>query len=213
MSVINFIWDELSDNVLMETDQSGATTAAYTNEPGLFGAPISQVRSGSSNFFHYDANGSTRRVTNASQSVTDTAMYTGYGDVLSETGSTTYPFRYKGVTGYYSDEGTGEICVRARTYDPGRGRWLSGDELGFLDGVNLYGAYFVPKLADPSGETVTCIGCGGSAFFYGGLGVIVAICSDGCDNFAIVEFWQIGVGGARQPVVEFFSPVLNVSQT
>ena len=151
MSVSTFIWDELSDNVLIETDELGAITAAYTSEPGRHGAPISQVRSGSSSYFHYDANGSTRTITDSNQNVTDTATYSGYGETIAETGSTSYPFRYKGKAGFYSDEETGEINVRVRTYKPPIGRWLSLDPLGFVDGINLYFSRFVPSGEDPTG--------------------------------------------------------------
>ena len=37
----NYIWDD--DAVLMETDETGATTATYTREPDQFGSLISSI--------------------------------------------------------------------------------------------------------------------------------------------------------------------------
>ena len=44
MTKTQFIWDPLSDNVLQEKDELGATQATYTNEPGEFGNLVSQNR-------------------------------------------------------------------------------------------------------------------------------------------------------------------------
>jgi hypothetical protein len=54
MAVINFIWDEVSDNVLLETDDNDAVTTAHVNRPEQFGELLSQDRSGAKSFFHYD---------------------------------------------------------------------------------------------------------------------------------------------------------------
>ena len=57
MPEINFFWDPLSDNILQERDETGAVTAEYTAEPGLYGNIISQNRGGVESQFHYDAQG------------------------------------------------------------------------------------------------------------------------------------------------------------
>ena len=72
MPEINFFWDPLSDNILQERDETGAVTAEYTAEPGLYGNIISQNRGGAESQFHYDAQGSTLAVTDDNQNVTDT---------------------------------------------------------------------------------------------------------------------------------------------
>ena len=46
MPITNYIWDEMSDNVLMELDGSGNTVASYTHAPGQFGELISPRRQG-----------------------------------------------------------------------------------------------------------------------------------------------------------------------
>ncbi len=70
MPVTNYIWDELSDTVLMETDENGQTTAVYTHEPGPFGGLISERRGGQSRYYRYDGLGSTRQLTDSTGQVT-----------------------------------------------------------------------------------------------------------------------------------------------
>jgi RHS repeat-associated protein len=152
--VINFNWDSVNDNVLLETDETDTVTSEYTNVPVPFGEPLSQNRSSVLSFFHFDGNFSTRQLTDVSQSATDTVIFTGYGEEVKHTGTIVLPFGYKGAVGYYTDSDTGNIYVRARTYQPIIGRWLSMDPLGFIDGSSLYRAYFVPGKVDPSGKGV-----------------------------------------------------------
>lgn len=80
MSETWFIWDELSDNVRMEVDETGAVTAEYMNKPDQFGSLLSQRRSGTNSFYHFDAQGSTRQLTNDADTVTDTYIYTAFGE-------------------------------------------------------------------------------------------------------------------------------------
>jgi RHS repeat-associated protein len=90
-------------------------------------------------------------LTDENEDITDTFIYTAYGEEVARTGTTTNPFGYKGAVGYYTDESTSDIYVRNRTYEPTIGRWLSTDPLGFVDGTSLYRAYFVPRVVDPLG--------------------------------------------------------------
>ena len=78
MPETNFFWDPLSDNILQERDETGAVTAEYTAEPGLYGNIISQNWGGVESQLHYDAQGSTLAVTDDNQSVTDTFAYTAF---------------------------------------------------------------------------------------------------------------------------------------
>ena len=99
MTVTNYIWDVESDNLLMETDASGATTAVYTNEPDVFGELVSQRRGGVTSYYHFDAQRSTRELTEANQNVTDTATYTAFGEAVASSGVTSNPFGYQGALG------------------------------------------------------------------------------------------------------------------
>src|SRR3990170_5448314 len=153
MTVTNYIWDVESDNLLMETDASGATTAVYTNEPDVFGELVSQRRAGASSYYHFDAQRSTRELTEANQNVTDAATYTAFGEAVASSGVTSNPFGYQGALGYYLNPETNDLYVRARFYAPQLGRFTSRDPIGYLDGLGLY-TYVVgnPLLrTDPSG--------------------------------------------------------------
>jgi|GEM_PF-5582363 len=152
MTVTNFIWDELSDNVLMETDENNVPTVVYNHRPERFGELISQERSGVTSYYLYDGAHSTRLLTDDNGEITDTYIFSAFGELVARTGTTFNPFGYKGAVGYYTNTATNDIYVRARTYEPVIGRWLSMDPLGFVDGPNLYRAYFVPMGADPSGQ-------------------------------------------------------------
>jgi len=133
-----YIWDVVSDNVLMEKDEAGATTAVYTQEPGQFGELISQRRNGQTSYYHYDGQGSTRALTDEIGAVTDTYTYSAFGEEVEKTGTTVNPYRYIGSRGYQYNEETGDYYVRARTYEPTIARWLSVDPLGFVDSTDRY---------------------------------------------------------------------------
>lgn len=61
---MKFILD--GQDVLLETNGDGTTQAAYTQTPDVYGSLISQRRSGTSTFYHYDGQGSTTEITNSS---------------------------------------------------------------------------------------------------------------------------------------------------
>jgi hypothetical protein len=86
-------WNPLSDNMLQERDETGAVTAEYTAEPGLYGNVISQNRGGVESQYHYDAQGSTLALTDDNQNVTDTRAYSAFGKPSESAGSTVFPFQ------------------------------------------------------------------------------------------------------------------------
>ena len=65
-----------TDGAAPASDVLADTNATYT--PGL-----SERRSGTSKFYHSDALGSTRGITNTSQSATDAVLYDAFGNVVS----------------------------------------------------------------------------------------------------------------------------------
>ena len=153
MPVTNYFWDMESDNVLLEKDETGATTAVYTNEPGLYGKLLSQYRDGETYFHHYDGGGDTRVVTDENENIVETATYSALGEVVNKTSSIVNPFGYKGALGYYTNAETNDIYVRARTYEPTIARWLSRDPLRFTDAPNEYTYVWnnPVNINDPSG--------------------------------------------------------------
>ena len=121
-----FVWD--GQNVLLETDGDGDTVAAYTLAPANFGVLLAQRRGGATKFFHFDALGSTDRLTNAAQAVSDSYLYEAFGKIVTSSGSTANPFKYVGRLGYYFDPELSQYYLRARWYDPATGRFVSRDQ-------------------------------------------------------------------------------------
>jgi len=154
MTTTTYLWDTLSDNLLSEDDGLGTTT--YTNEPTEFGDLVSQNKDINTNFYHFDARGDTRELTDASAVVTDTKLYDAWGNVISSSGSTMMPFQFGGRLGYYSPAGNSSTYIRARWYDGKTAHWFSQDPIAFLDALTLY-AYGnndpIGKI-DPSGLRV-----------------------------------------------------------
>jgi RHS repeat-associated protein len=160
-----FIWD--FENYLAETNAADEIQGIYTNEPQRYGNLISQYRKGPTiwlpSYYHYDALGSTRVLTDEGGSATDTYLYDAWGNELAVTGSTVNSFRWVGQVGYYWDEATGTFYIRARVYEPVTGRWMSPDPIP-LD-TNLY-AYVVEApvaFVDPSGLKKCAVNCRGLA--------------------------------------------------
>ena len=155
MSTTYYVWDEENDSLLEEIDENGNVIVSYTNEPGPFGKVISQERNGVTSYYHYDGQGNTVALTDDNGDVTDTYIYTAYGELVSSTGTTVNPFRYGGQYGYYTDVETNDIYIRARSYNPSLGRWLTSDPIGYgSEDDNLY--EFVrgnsQRFLDPSGS-------------------------------------------------------------
>jgi RHS repeat-associated protein len=138
VAVTEYIWDVENDSYLMETDENGATQAVYTNEPSQFGGLVSQRRDGQTSYYHDDALGSTRQLTDSEENVTDEYEYTAWGEPVAESGTTESPFRWVGRWGYYWDDGTGTYYIRRRDYQPRSARWMSEDPLSYVVGMNLY---------------------------------------------------------------------------
>ena len=105
------------------------STATYT--PG-----ISERRSGTTKFYHGDNLGSTRGITNTSQTATDGILYDAFGLVVSRTGNTPTPFGFVGREQYQTDADSGLLLLGHRYYDPYTGRFISQDPIA--DGVNWY---------------------------------------------------------------------------
>ena len=49
------------------------------------------------------------------------------------------PVGFGGQYGYYTDRGMGLMCLTHRYYDPGTGKFLNRDPIGYEGGANLYG--------------------------------------------------------------------------
>jgi RHS repeat-associated protein len=106
--------------VVLETDGAGDLNASFTY--GL--ERISQNRGGVSHFYLADGQGSVRQLTDSVGAVSDTYLYTAFGEALASTGTTVNDFRY---VGEQLDPNSGFYYNRARWMDPGTGRMLGAD--------------------------------------------------------------------------------------
>ncbi|MBM3499050.1 MAG: RHS repeat-associated core domain-containing protein [Armatimonadetes bacterium] len=131
-----YLWDE--QQVLLETNGNGVTQARYTLAPLGYGDLVSMRRNGATSFCHFDAIGSTRALTDGDEAVTDTYLYSAFGNLLASTGSTENPYRYIGELGYQQETGLSGYYLRRRYYVHWLGRFLGKDPLR-QGGENAYG--------------------------------------------------------------------------
>ena len=114
-----------TQNYVTDGDSPGSAllkdgNAVYT--PGL-----SEHRGSASKFYHSDALGSTRGITDSTQAVTDSVLYDAFGNTVTRTGTTPTPFGFVGKDQYQSDSDSGLQLLGHRYYDPSIGRFLSSD--------------------------------------------------------------------------------------
>jgi RHS repeat-associated protein len=138
-------------------------------------------------YYHNDGIGSTRQLSNDTQSVTQTTTFDAFGNVESSTGSSNNVYRYAGQWGYRNDGDDGLMHVGARYYDPLVGRFISADtwlgEIARPQSLNRY-VYCEGdpvNTVDPSGHKgISSIlswvkanpGVAAVGGFFGGLGTI-----------------------------------------
>ena len=154
MGTTTFVWDPVFDCVTHELDENNNVTAEYHNEPQQFGGVLSQRRGTTCHYHHHDALGSTRFLTDSSGNVTDTYLHDAWGNLVASTGTTINPFKWIGKYGYYTDNSTAHVYVRARMYQSTVARWASRDPLqAFYVQENgfWYGKVSPAVRIDPSG--------------------------------------------------------------
>jgi RHS repeat-associated protein len=109
-------------------------------------------------FYTLDGHGSVRQLTNASGVVTDTYAFDAFGKIISQTGSTSNPYLYAGER---FDADLGIYHLRARYYNPDRGRFMSMDPYPgdisepFSLHKYLYANADAVNFIDPSGLATT----------------------------------------------------------
>ena len=117
---------------------------------GPSGLPIEQINNttGAVEYLHHDQQGSTRLITGSTGKVEGKCSYSPYGTPTCE-GTATTPLGYDAQ---YTSTDTGLIYMRARTYDPGTGQFLSVDPFDSITGAPYNYAGDNPvNAADPSG--------------------------------------------------------------
>jgi RHS repeat-associated protein len=134
-------WDQSGELPLLLND--GSTNYIY----GPGGLPIEQISGTTPTYYHHDQLGSTRMLTNASGEATGTFSYSAYGTLTGKTGTQTTPF---GFAGQYTNA-SGLQYLRARTYDPATGQFLSKDPAAEAPSYG-YGEESPLQFVDPSGR-------------------------------------------------------------
>jgi RHS repeat-associated protein len=116
--------------VLQETDEIGTLIVRYVYGDDL----ISQHRNGTATYYHYDGQISTRKLTNASEAITDSYVYDAFGVLINRLGTTANNYLYAGEQ---YDPNVGFYYLRARYYNPSVGRFMTMDTVA--------GSIFEPK--------------------------------------------------------------------
>ena len=118
------------------TDGSSPASPVLKDGNAIYTPGVSEHRGSTSKFYHGDALGSTRGITDSSQSVTNSQLFDAFGNTVSRTGTTPTPFGFDGKEQYQSDSDSGLQLLGHRYYDPSIGRFLSQDPIH--DGTNWY---------------------------------------------------------------------------
>ena len=85
------------------TDGSSPASAVLKDGNAVYTPGLSERRGSASKFYHGDALGSTRGITDSTQAVTDSQLYDAFGNTMIRTGSTPTPFGFVGKAQYQSD--------------------------------------------------------------------------------------------------------------
>ncbi|NRA39136.1 MAG: RHS repeat protein [Planctomycetes bacterium] len=121
--------------------------------------PIALVKAnGDTYYYHQGRNYSVEAITDSNGDLVETYDYDAYGTptirdaqgavlTASVVGN---PYMF---TGRRLDAETGLYYFRARYFDSELGRFISRDQLGYVDGYGLYAGYFIPNGLDPSGNS------------------------------------------------------------
>ncbi|HTB50375.1 MAG TPA: RHS repeat-associated core domain-containing protein [Solirubrobacteraceae bacterium] len=136
-------WDPAQGLPLLLND--GTNNYIYGPE----GTPIEQINGeGTVQYLHHDQAGSIRLLTNSSGTVDGKCTYSAYGTPTCE-GTASTPLGYDGQ---YTSTDTGLVYLRARTYDPATGQFMSRDPLESITGEPYgYVADDPPNASDPAG--------------------------------------------------------------
>ena len=109
----------------------------YTYNPRGYGELVGQSRY----FHHYDALGSTDRLTDAAQAAVVSYLYRAFGEQTVLSGSSVNRFGWIGKLGYYRQPDTGDYWVRANIEMPVQGRWKKRDALCALASTVVANCY------------------------------------------------------------------------
>ncbi|RLA38696.1 MAG: hypothetical protein DRR42_28330, partial [Gammaproteobacteria bacterium] len=107
-------------------EEQGPSPVTYTYGLDL----LSQDRGTATSYYHYDGLGSTRTLTDNAGNVTDTYVYKAFGTVEAHNGLTDNDYLFAGEQ---YDNGLAQYYLRARYYDPSKGRFTQMDTFSGTD--------------------------------------------------------------------------------
>ena len=120
----HFLVDPLDSSglpqVVVERDELGAIRSSYVYGQDLLRSTLD----GSNHYYHADGLGSTRALTDAGGSVTDSYEYDAFGNLTTLTGSSSNSHLFAGEQ---LDPTLGLYYLRARYMDPNQGRFTARD--------------------------------------------------------------------------------------
>ncbi|MCA9038290.1 MAG: hypothetical protein KDA91_24360 [Planctomycetaceae bacterium] len=139
MTLTTYQWDPVTDQLLSEDD--GTTRTDYTHEPNLYGDLLSQTDGTNTHFYHFDARGDTRQLTDETEAVTDSWTYDAWGNIIGSTGSQATRYLFQGWQMANTDHATSTIEFPGHSYEPRLARYIGTISLGFLPSVQKQNPY------------------------------------------------------------------------
>jgi RHS repeat-associated protein len=122
-------------NIVAEFNAAGSVTARYAYGMGL---DAMVTAGGAALYYHADAIGDIRELTDATGAVVNDYSFLPFGETLSSSETVNNPFQYGGEYGGYQ-LGGGRVQLRNRSYDPLLGRFAELDPIELSGGdANLF---------------------------------------------------------------------------
>jgi RHS repeat-associated protein len=123
-----------NENLVEETNGTGTAVARYSQGLNV-DEPLAMLRSSATSYYQADGLGSITSLSTGTGALVQTYGYDSFGKQTSSSGSLTNSFQYAARE---FDAETNLYYYRNRYYDPGIGRFISEDPIGFEGGINPY---------------------------------------------------------------------------
>ena len=130
-----YVYD--GDHIALVFDGDGNLTHRYLHGPQIDQVLAEETADGEVRWALADNQGTVRDIIDNDGNVINHISYDSFGQITEQTNPTAF-FRF-GYTGREFDQESGQYFYRARYFDPGVGRFISEDPIGFRSGdANLY---------------------------------------------------------------------------